>query len=322
MLADASRMPPRWGRSLSGLFRRKRAPNDHWRLREPPHLWLVLVLVPAGLLGACSTISEDLGDFAKSLMPPSPGEAARQMFDPHDPDLRRQGLVLVSNASFGGAELYVEAYRGFVETEDDPLVLAMAIRALARHGSAEDAPLIARHLSDENVHVKWAAAKGLQRLHNPEVVPALLEILYPPPLGANSLAQDEEQPSDVRVATAYALGQYPERRVFEGLFAALRVRELSVNVAASDALTVLTGQEYGLDMRAWRDWYDATADPFAGQQEYLYPTFQRPVSWLEKLAFWSPPVFEQPAPPTGLRPPSQRRTYQDEEPPDSGEPGG
>ena len=46
--------------------------------------------------------------------------------------------------------------------------------------------------------------------------------------------------------------------------------------AAGDALGVITGQDLGLDPRAWLNWYNGlTDDPFKDRQEYLYPTYQR-----------------------------------------------
>jgi hypothetical protein len=270
------------------------------------------VLAVAGLLliGGCETIGADLDSLAKGLVPRTPREAAEMMLNPHDPDDRREGTLLIANAPFGGNPPYVRTYRDYVEHERDPLVKAAAIRALAKHGTVEDAPLIAEQLSHENVQVRWEAAKGLQRIHNPQVVPALLESLRSP-------TEDE----DVRIAIARALGQYPEDRVFQGLVAALDARELAVNAAAEGSLRTLTGQSYGLDPSAWLSWYNhASGDRFAGGEEYLYPTYQREESWLEKLAFWTSRPVEQPAPPVGLRPESQRRTYEDEDeanPPDA-----
>src|SRR6185295_4051963 len=111
---------------------------------------------------------------------------------------------------FGGAEVYLRAYRDYIQHETNPLVKAEAIRALGRHGSAEDATLIAGQLKDDNIQVRWEAAKALQRLHNPAVVPDLLRIL-----------RDDQQTADIRMAAACALGQYPEDRVFHGLVGAL-----------------------------------------------------------------------------------------------------
>jgi HEAT repeat protein len=268
------------------------------RIAMPALAAAVLVVI-----GGCETIGADLNALAKGLTPTTPRQAAEMMLNPHDPDDRREGTLLIANAPFGGNPPYVRTYRDYVEHERDPLVKAAAIRALAKHGTVEDAPLIARQLTHENVQVRWEAAKGLQRIHNPQVVPDLLESL-----------RDPSEDADVRIAIARALGQYPEDRVFQGLVAALDARELAVNVAAAGSLRTLTGQAHGLDPSAWLSWYNnASGDRFAGGAEYLYPTYQRRESWLEKLAFWTSRPVEHPAPPVGLRPESQRRTYQNED---------
>ena len=203
----------------------------------------------------CGTISQDFGAFTEDFMPPTPTEAARWMIDPHDPDDRRRGTLLISNSPFGGGEPYLEIYRDMALHERDPLAKAVALAALGR---------------------------------------------------------DEEQ-TDTRIAAAVAVGQYAQDRVFQGLVGALDDRELALNLAAVASLQTLTGEDFRLDARAWLAWYNNTPEPFAGQQEYLYPTYQRDETWFERLAFWSSTTFEQPAPPAGLRPAGERRTYEDDE---------
>ncbi|UCD74210.1 MAG: HEAT repeat domain-containing protein [Phycisphaerales bacterium] len=259
------------------------------------------------LLAGCATIGQDLNALGRSLVPPTPREAAQKMLNPHDPDDRREGTVLLSNSTFGGVEVYVRAYRDGVTYENDPLAKAAFVRALARHGTVDDAPLIASQLTHEHYQVRWEAAKGLQRLHNPAVVGDLLRVLG-----------DDVEDADIRLEVAVALGQYAEDRVFQGLISALDARELAVNLAAEQSLRTLTGQSLGPDPRMWLAWYDAAEEPFAGEQDYLYPTYSRRQSWLEKLAFWSSPVVEYPAPPAGLRPSTERRTYEEEQGEESG----
>jgi hypothetical protein len=260
-------------------------------------------ILALGLLAGCSTAGQDLSEFGNSFTSVTPSEAARMMVDPYDPDSRRQGTVLIANSPFGSADAYVSVYRDRVDHETDPLVKAVSLTALGRYGAPEDAPAIAACLDDEQFQVRWEATKALQRIHNPIVVGDLLRLLR----------NEQEQP-DIRVSAAVGLGQYPQDRVFQGLVWALDVRELAVNEAARRSLSTLTGQDFKLDPAAWLRWYNATPRPFADQQEYLYPTYQRKETWLEKLAFWSSETYEEPAPPAGLRS-SQRRTYQDDEVP-------
>ncbi len=269
--------------------------------------WVALAV----LLTGCSTVGEDLASFGDSLVPLSARQAARLMVDPHDPENRRLGTVAIANSPFGGSDPYLALYRDRAGHEPDPLVKAISITALGRHGAPQDAPLIAKALADTQFQVRWEASKALQRIHNPAVVPDLLRVLR----------KDDESP-DVRVAAATALGQYPQDRVFQGLIGALDAPELAVNVSARRSLVILTGQDWGLDSEPWLAWYNATAEPFAGQQEYLYPTYTRPETWLEKLTFWSGRNFEKPGTPAGLGSASRRTTYQVEEEVSANETGG
>ncbi|MHC4947731.1 MAG: HEAT repeat domain-containing protein [Planctomycetota bacterium] len=263
------------------------------------------------ILAGCDSIGQSLEGMAEAMRPKTPGEAAREMVDPHDPDKRREGTLLIANSPFGGGEVYVRAYRDMVQNEPDPIVRAVAIRALGRHGQPDDARLVARHLESEHEQVRWEAAKALQRLHYPAVVPQLLKTM-----------REEDGSIQVRVAAASALGQYPQDRVVQGLVGALDDRALSLNLAAMQSLQALTGQSLGLDPRDWLAWYEgasAAGTAFAMQQEYRFPTYRRDRSWMEKLAFWSSQTYEQPGVPIGLRPDSERRTYEDAEPaPDAG----
>ena len=262
-------------------------------------VWCVAVLWAAT---GCDTIGQDFNAFTEELIPLTPPEAARIMIDPHDSDNRRRGVLMISNSPFGGAEPYLEIYRDMVIHERDPLAKAAALAALGRHGVPNDAIIIAASLDHENPQVKWAAAQALQRIHNAAVVADLLDVLR----------RGEEQ-MDTRIAAAEAVGQYAQDRVFQGLVGALDDRELALNLAAAASLQTLTGEDYGLDGRAWLAWYNNAPEPFAGQREYLYPTYRRDETWLERMAFWSSTTFEQPAPPAGLRPEGERRTYQDDD---------
>jgi hypothetical protein len=128
------------------------------------------ILVALWGLAGCSTAGQDLSEFGNSLTPLTPSEAARRMVDPHDPDNRRTGTVLIANSPFGGADAYIAVYRDRVAREADPLVKAVSIMALGRYGVPDDAPAIAATLEDEQFQVRWEAAKALQRIHNPAVV--------------------------------------------------------------------------------------------------------------------------------------------------------
>jgi hypothetical protein len=257
------------------------------------------ILLAAFLLSAagCDTISSDLSQFTQSFTPPSPAQAARWAADPNDRENARRGTILLANAPFGGTEVYVKMYRLYAEDAGDPLVRAAALQALARHGDAADAVLVAKSLVSPFRQVRLAAAKALQRLHDP----AVADLLWP-------RLVDAEEDSDVRTEVAIALGQYPTPAVFNALVAALSQRELAVNTAALDSLRMITGKDFGIDEDMWLEHMVTAKPPLLETPLYLYPTFVRDLDTWDYLMFWDPVVFESPDVPIGMKQLGVKRT--------------
>lgn len=261
--------------------------------------WLIAAVMMVTVAAGCQTVNDDLTGLFEELSRPSPSKAARWMFDPN-PDKRRRGTTLIAGSPYGGAEAYVRAYADMTQNDSDPLVRATAIRALARHGSPEHAIVIAEQLTHASPQVRWEAAKGLQRLHNPAIIDVMIKVL-----------QNEDEDADVRMAIADALGQYHEDRVFQALLVALDHSELAVNTHALNSLRTLTGEDFGMNRGAWFRWREAVDQPFARGGTYTYDTYQRDPTLVEYIAFWTQPQWESPAPPAGLLPEDAERTYED-----------
>jgi hypothetical protein len=262
---------------------------------------LLLFLV---LCSISSCVSDDFNNMAEGFAPPTLADAFEMAQDPHDPDQRRKGLTLLSNAPFGGGSQYQRIYREFIEKEDDPLVRAAAIKALARFGNADDALIILPWLSMDNTQseqVRRAAARALQRFYNPSVVPALLRTL-----------RNQEEQVQARTNVAIALGQYAEKRVFNGLILGLQANNLSLNLAAAQSLHVLTGQVFGIDWDGWYEWSDKPGtDIFAFQSAYTYPTYKHEESWWDNVTFWEYRIHEKPDYPAGSKEATKMSTYDD-----------
>ena len=111
------------------------------------------------------------------VAPPTPAEAARMMSDPFDADKRYKGVTWISNAPWGGADVYLRAYRDMVKNDTDNGVRAVAARALAFHGTPEDALAVVPLLKSDDKRVRQTAARALQRLHNPAVIPDLVPLV-------------------------------------------------------------------------------------------------------------------------------------------------
>ncbi len=246
-------------------------------------------LVAAALLASCESMSSDFASLSNSFSPPTPAQAAQWALDPYDAENQRRGTVLLANAPWGGSIAYVNMYRIYVEDNADPLVKASAIDALARHGDVSDADLIGKQLQNKNIHVKIAAAKALQRIHDPKMTAILC-----------SRGTDDAEDASVRIEIAIALGQYAADDSFQALCAMIDQRELAVNLAANDSLRLLTDHDFALDRRLWLSWYRADKTPFRKELQYLYPTYQREKGFWDHVIFWAPLTFEKPGVPVGM----------------------
>lgn len=273
-------------------------------------------VVPMGLLGGCDSgsrqsMAESESIFAGVSSSQTPLDAARDMIDQYDADKRFRGTQLVSNAPWGGEDVYVAVYVDQVQNDPDPGVRALAAWALARHGKPEHAELILPLLDPKNDKlVRLIAARSLQRLHNPAVVETLIK----------STDLDFETDPRVRGAAATALGQYAETRVLQALIKATDDDSLAVNTAALGSLKVLTGQDLPSDPTEWVRWLNGTNDPFAGRGTYMYPAFERDRDWFEYLPFVSGPPNEKSAEPVGYSPLVRAQQAEAASPPTAAEP--
>lgn len=140
---------------------------------------MLAALAGASCAGGCLSDASrkrvsETGSILSIVGPPTPGEAAAMMADPFDADRRYKGVTWISNAPWGGADVYMRVYRQMVaDPKEDPGVRAVAARGLAFHGTPDDAPLIAPLLVHEDRRVRQTAARALQRVHNAGVIPDL-----------------------------------------------------------------------------------------------------------------------------------------------------
>lgn len=255
------------------------------------------------LLGACCVLAlsacgafDDVPRGTKSLLhafvpQTTPAQAADMATDPYSAENRYKGTTLLSNADFGGGDVYLDLY---IDGSDDPdpSVRAASIRALGRHGDPVHAPLLIRALGDSDDFVRVEAARALQRVHSEAAIDPLIA----------HIDEDREPDIDVRAAAADALGQYRQTRVVLALISALRDSRLAVNDRVQHALTTLTGQNFDLDRRAWLDWFNSTDNLFVAAQPYTYPVFHRKRRIVEYLPMIPPPPNETTSTPVGMDP--------------------
>ena len=221
---------------------------------------------------------------------PTPMEAATWAGDPYDSDKRARGTLLLANAPFGGAEAYLTLYREHLK-DSSAQVQAVAIRALALHGTPDDVPRILPLITSPEKMVRLEATRAMQRLYNPVAVPALVI----------RLDSDKEFEPEIRAEAATALGQYAELKSLTALIGALADSSLLVNTSAYQSLKTLTGVDsVPADLKAWVQWKNETRTPFAGQRKYVYPVYWRETTWMDHLPFRDPVPNEIAATPVGF----------------------
>ncbi len=259
---------------------------------------LVAALLAAGALAGClaeqtrNEMAEQESVLAPLFKQPSEFDAVIWANDEYDSDKRARGTALLAFSPYGDDPKYVNyLYRRYL-TDKDAHVRAVATVAMGLHGTPDDVPQIVPLLRDSDKHVRKAAARALQRLHNSLAVDPLMD----------AIDGTKEQEWEVRAEAADALGQYPENKVLQKLIATLDDEQLIVNQTTVRSLKTLTGQDLGVDRRAWAKWVRDTKDPFAARIAYVYPAYSRGKTWLEYIPFIPSPPNEVASTPVGMPP--------------------
>src|SRR5262245_48338718 len=156
---------------------------------------------------------------------PTPREMAEMATNQYDANERYLGVLGLANENFAGEPVYIRLFVDSIK-DPEPSVRAAAVRGLANHGEPVHVPLLVKALSDPDTLVRLEAARGLQRLHGDEAIDPLSRTMREPDT-RNPGIPAEPDPY-VRTEAAYALGQFPQRRVVEALIAGLDDSELAV----------------------------------------------------------------------------------------------
>jgi HEAT repeat protein len=156
----------------------------------------------------------------------------------------RSSLRTVSAKLLGsiGGEAPLQA---LIEATDDPdwHVREAAMESLGSFKDARAIQTLLVGLKDLDWNVCAAAARALGKLKETSAVMRLVETLKYPR-------------QEVRQAVREALAKMGESAI-EPLFPAFKDWDLDVRQAAADILYAITGKDFGLDLDAWRDWWEA-----------------------------------------------------------------
>jgi HEAT repeat protein len=269
---------------------------------SPRRTILFLLTGSCAFLCACG-ITSNVRPGATSILdvvaPPDPSVALKEAADPFRSELRYRGTQTLTALSLEAGATPIasqEPALGILRNnlaDSDPGVRSLAARALGSFGDETDALQIAALLADTDPQVRTEAARALQRLHDPNVVDALLA----------RLSQDAEPDPQVRLEVATALAQYRQTKVVDALIASLDDEHLGVNRRTQASLRTLTGQDFGLSRASWQAWYRAIPSAqqvFAASTGYVHPAYTRARKWYEYIPLVPQPPNETPGTPAGM----------------------
>ena len=153
---------------------------------------------------------------------------------------RMRGINGLIAREFGKQPLYTRIYKAVAEGDRDPLVRAVAIRALNRARDGTATPVFIKGLSDPHEWVRLESAKALVRLPDPAAIAPLLQVVRRP-----------DETRDVRIAAVDALRHYKNMEVARALASLLAERDFSIVWQSRRSLRDITQKDFRYDEAKW-----------------------------------------------------------------------
>lgn len=132
-----------------------------------------------------------------------------------------------------------------IQIEPDPIVRKTIQEAIAECKAPLAQAVLVAGLNDEDNQVRLTCCRLLGRRGDPTTIAAL----------SNVVARDGD--ADVRMAATDALGNIPGAGSVQGIAAALRDRDPAMQYAGVEAMKRSSGQDFGNDVQAWRQYADS-----------------------------------------------------------------
>jgi hypothetical protein len=134
-----------------------------------------------------------------------------------------------------------------IQIEPDPIVRQTIQQTIAECKTPLAQVVLLAGLNDEDNQVRLTCCRLLGERGDPASIAAL----------SNVVARDAD--ADVRMAATDALGNIPGAGSVQGIAAALRDRDPAMQYAGVEAMKRASGQDFGNDVQAWRQYADSVA---------------------------------------------------------------
>lgn len=128
-----------------------------------------------------------------------------------------------------------------MQNEIDPLVRVKMMTMIAEQKSPTTVAVLEAGLRDPDESVRRACCRGWAK-QEPKAAAAMLERVI-----------RSDQNMDVRQTAARSLGKIKDPAAITALSAALDDNEISVQSCAMESLKEVSGKDFGLDVRLWRE---------------------------------------------------------------------
>jgi hypothetical protein len=191
-------------------------------------------------VGLNAVFIQPIGTFFIYISHDNAAYAAKKMADTTSADKRVEGTLRLVDFEFARRGIYLKGYAYEARDTEDFTVRAAGLRALNRCRAQGYTSLFLQALNDDQPAVRLEAADALGNIPDPSAV-QLLEIH----LG------DAEPDSDVRIASADALRNFPTNEVKRALVDELEDHDFGVAWQARQSLELMTGQDFRYDPKAW-----------------------------------------------------------------------
>lgn len=167
-------------------------------------------------------------------------------------DARIRAINGLVRREYGKRPVYTRVYKAVARTDPDPLVRAVAIRALNRARDRTAIPLFIEGLSDPHEWVRLESAKALVRLPDRSAIGPLLQTIRRP-----------DETRDVRIAAVDALRHYKDLEVARALASLLAERDFSIVWQSRRSLRDITRKDFRYDESKWLEYLASPERPLS-----------------------------------------------------------